>query len=79
MLIDVRTAQEFSAGHAEGAVNMPLQDLEDGIMPGVDKHQEITVYCRSGGRSEMARSILLQNGYTKVTNAGGLQDVVRNK
>lgn len=79
MLIDVRTPQEFASGHANGAVNIPLQDIEDGIMPGVDKHQEITVYCRSGGRSEMARSILLQNGYTKVVNAGGLQDIVRDQ
>lgn len=74
--IDVRTKEEYDTGHADGAINLPLQDLEHGVLPDVSPDTEIMLYCRSGGRSEMARNILASKGFINVVNAGGLSDVI---
>lgn len=74
-LYDVRTAEEYDAGHFAGATNFPLQDLQNGTFPDVAKDTKIYVYCHSGNRSGQA-TVLLQNaGYTNVTDLHGLTDV----
>ena len=55
-LIDVRTAQEHSRGAIQGAVNIPLQSLPGAIQT-LDKAQSVIVYCASGGRSRMAKTV----------------------
>lgn len=75
MLYDVRTAQEFEASHFKNAVNFPVQDLEAGNFPDIDKQSKIYVYCQSGNRSAQATKLLNDAGYTNVTDLGGLQDV----
>lgn len=70
-LIDVRTPVEFEQGHYYGAVNHELALLEDNLMPEYPKDAEIFVYCRSGGRSEVAKKILELYGFSSVTNIGG--------
>jgi phage shock protein E len=77
-LIDVRTPQEFATQHAEGAENIPLQYIANGVLPDYNKDEELTLYCRSGGRSEQAKQLLEQAGFTRVTNTGGLSDVLQN-
>ncbi|HJL16363.1 MAG TPA: rhodanese-like domain-containing protein [Sandaracinaceae bacterium LLY-WYZ-13_1] len=74
VLIDVRTAAEFGGGHAEGARNVPLQALARRLdeLP-VDR--PVVVYCRSGGRSATAATLLRRHGYT-VRDAGGLANVM---
>jgi phage shock protein E len=54
----------------EGAVNLPLASIskDNKDISGLSSDQEIVVYCRSGGRAESARSILLQLGFTNVVN-----------
>ena len=73
IVIDVRTAREFKAGHIEGAVNIPYDEIEDGIkkLGKINSKTRILVYCRSGRRSGIALDTLTQEGYLRVTNGGG--------
>lgn len=80
MIIDVRTKEEYDEGHAEGAVNIPLGDImagNFGALTGVTKGESLQLYCRSGARSESARSLLQSAGFTNVVNLGGLEDALR--
>lgn len=45
MVIDVRPAEEFAAGHVEGAINLPIEELEDGLDQ-LREDVEIVAYCR---------------------------------
>lgn len=75
LLIDVRTPQEFTAGHVEGALNIQHDSIAEQIARfGTDKTREIVLYCRSGRRSGIAKDTLIQHGFTRVFNAGGYQD-----
>lgn len=74
-LYDVRTASEFSGSHFAGAVNLPLQDIENGQMPQVDKNTKIYVYCQSGNRSASAAKALKQAGFSDVNDLHGLSYV----
>ena len=76
MWIDVRSAEEYSTGHVEGAPNIPHDVIGEkiaSVQP--DKDAEIHVYCRSGRRAGIAKETLEGMGYTNVTNAGGYDDV----
>ncbi|MDF2153831.1 rhodanese-like domain-containing protein [Vibrio sp. CAU 1672] len=74
LLIDVRTPQEFAAGHLEHARNYPLSEFVSHVAL-IDKSQPIVVYCRSGNRSGKAFDYLISQGYTQVHNAGGLEEM----
>ena len=74
ILIDVRTDDEWSAGHAAPAAHFELARLESGELPPVPKDSVIYVYCRSGVRAGQAKTILEQNGFVSVINLGGLKD-----
>ncbi len=73
-LIDVRTKEEFEEEAVAGAVNLPVEHIMEGKMPEVPKDTEIGLYCRSGGRAGRAKTLLIQNGFTNITNIGGLED-----
>lgn len=68
ILIDVRTPEEYAAGHIPGAVNIDVKspDFKDRISS-LDKSKTAAVYCRSGVRSMNAAKILAGNGF-KVCN-----------
>jgi phage shock protein E len=73
--IDVRSPGEYSQGHLEQASNIPWDGIEAGIQAlKLDRDTPIYLYCASGYRSEVARERLQRRGYTRVTNAGGLED-----
>lgn len=73
LLIDVRSIEEFSAGHKENAINIPVQNLDNSSFIGeLHKDTPIHVYCHSGGRAEMAKRILEFRGFTNVENWGGM-------
>lgn len=66
-ILDVRNKDEYDAGHIEGAVLIPLNELEkrlDEIEEYKDK--PMLVYCRSGNRSSKAVKILLKNDFTQI-------------
>lgn len=62
VLLDVRTAQEFAAGHADGAINIPVQELPFRLHE-LAGSQKIVVYCRSGARSALATKVLKTAGF----------------
>ena len=72
LLVDVRTPGEYQTGHIEGAINIPVSEVESRLKEFGDKEQNIVVYCRSGARSGRARSMLLSQGFKKVYNLGGI-------
>lgn len=61
-LLDVRTPGEFRQGHVEGAVNVPIDELE-GRLAEVPTDHPVVVYCLSGGRSASAARLLGERGY----------------
>ena len=76
--IDVRSAEEFNAGHLQDAVNIPHDKIVEGVKAiGSDKDAPINLYCRSGRRAEAALTELKNAGYTNVTNHGGYEDLVK--
>ncbi|WGE81462.1 rhodanese-like domain-containing protein [Actinobacillus equuli subsp. haemolyticus] len=76
--IDVRTAEEFAAGHIEGAINIPVEQISAKIHQLIgDKDAPIHLYCRSGRRADVALTELQKLGYRQVTNHGGYQDLLR--
>jgi len=72
IIVDVRTPQEFQAGHIKGAILVPVQQLSQlagSSMP--DKNKPYLIYCRSANRSGVAVKQLAQMGYTDLTNMLG--------
>lgn len=75
ILLDVRRADEFEAGHIPGAVNLPNEEIGSEDIPSLpDKEQTIYIYCRSGNRSKQAADKLLALGYTNLIEFGGIID-----
>ncbi len=72
VLLDVRTPQEFAAGHIPGAVNVPLQIIHTAFTAIPNKSDPVYVYCRSGARSKTAAVQLGRMGYQTVKEIGGI-------
>jgi len=70
-LLDVRDPDEFSDGHAPGAINIPLNGLR-GSLGELPRDREILVYCHSGQRAYYATRILVQNGFAAKNISGGI-------
>jgi len=72
LMVDVRDAGEYGAGHALGARNVPLAQLESGAGDaGKKKDATLIVYCDTGDRSAKASAALKKQGYTKVVSLSG--------
>lgn len=71
-LLDVRTPVEFSAGHIEGAVNIPLDELRERLseLP-QDKEKPIYATCQVGLRAHVALMLLAGKGYKNLYNLSG--------
>ena len=75
VLLDVRTPEEHKNGYLEGAVLLPLAELESKITKKIPaKNTPIYIYCRSGRRAGTAVEKLKAMGYTDLHNLGGLKD-----
>lgn len=73
ILVDVRTLAEFNEGHIEGALLLPLADLESQAASSIpDKQATYIIYCRSGNRSYQAATILVNLGYRHIYDMGGI-------
>jgi len=70
LLLDVRTPEEFAAGHIPGAVNIPY-DQVTGHLSEIPKDDEVVLYCHSGRRAGLAAEALAANGYTKLAHLQG--------
>lgn len=69
-LLDTRTTGEYSRGHADGFINLPLDELRDRLSE-LDPAKPVYVMCQSGLRSYLACRILTQHGFTCYNFAGG--------
>ena len=69
-ILDVRDDDEFSAGHAEGAVNIPLNQLRSRLSE-LPQDQSLHVYCGVGQRAYYAVRLLLQHGFDARDICGG--------
>lgn len=76
-LIDVRSIQEYEEGHLDGAICIPLYELQDKITDKVqDKNSIIILYCASGARSLRGKEVLEDLGYNNVYNLkGGIEEI----
>ena len=72
LLLDVRTVEEYRARHIDGALNIPLHELQGRLSELPDKQRPIVVYCRSGNRSGQAERLLERAGYPNVHNLGAM-------
>jgi phage shock protein E len=72
LVIDVRSAEEYAAGHVPGAVNVPQPAVATEVPRLVpDLQRELVVYCASGRRAAMALSTLKAQGYTHLRHLAG--------
>ena len=69
VLLDVREADEFRAGHIAGAVNIPLSSIHTIHIP---KDKPLYVYCLRGTRSRQAVGALKRMGYENARSIGGI-------
>ena len=68
LIIDVRSPQEYTENHIEGAINIPVYLILKRINEIGNVNRKIIVYCSSGMRSKKAKKILNQNGFMYVYN-----------
>jgi phage shock protein E len=72
LILDVRTAGEYEAGHVPGAINIPHDQLETRLAEiNADPNRPVVVYCQSGRRAEMATSVLSEHGFSQVLHLEG--------
>jgi phage shock protein E len=71
-VVDVRTGEEYADGCFPGAITIPVNVLAKKSGTLGTKTKPIIVYCASGSRSALAASILKAQGFSDVTNAGGI-------
>jgi rhodanese-related sulfurtransferase len=72
VLLDVREHSEWQAGHAPGARQVPLAELE-GKLGALPLDRRVVVACRSGNRSARATALLVRSGFEAVNLNGGMQ------
>lgn len=77
-IIDVRTKEEYDGGHIESAVLFDIMDMMYGKFPELPKDEEILLYCESGSRATIAKSMMEQVGFTNVKSGGGLSDMINS-
>jgi rhodanese-related sulfurtransferase len=73
VMLDVREQDEWDAGHAPGAVHIPLSDLPSRLGDLPDDTETLAVVCRSGGRSNRAAAWLAQQGFDVANVDGGMR------
>ena len=72
IILDVRTSEEFAAGHVPGAVNIPYTHLPARLSELPDAgDKEIVLYCATGVRSERAAERMREQGYTRLLHLDG--------
>ncbi len=70
MILDTRSAKEYDAGHIEGAVLIPVDDIREKT-GSLDPGKETIIYCRSGYRAYLALRTLKNHGFSDVKLLNG--------
>ena len=71
VFLDVREDYEWEAGHVEGALHIPMEQLPARLGE-LDPDQDLLVVCRTGGRSARVTAWLVGHGYSAVNVLGGM-------
>ena len=71
-LLDVRDNAEWNAGHAPGAVHVPVRSVADQAPKRIPKGRPVIVTCRTGARSRGATRLLREKGIDAYNLAGGM-------
>ena len=71
-LLDVREPAEWDAGHAPGAVHVPMGDVQARVDE-LPRDRRIVAICRSGARSRTVAEYLLAGGFDAVNTVGGMK------
>ncbi|MGB0936381.1 MAG: rhodanese-like domain-containing protein [Colwellia sp.] len=72
LLLDVRSAEEFSAGHIKNAKNIPHSDINNHLTSLLAfKDKKVIVYCRSGRRAGLVEKELVEKGFSNVLHLQG--------
>ena len=76
MLIDVRTEEEYKEGHLKNAINIPYEKIVEVLdtFGTIDFNVPIVVYCKSGGRSSVAATSLVEAGYKNIYDLGAMSN-----
>lgn len=74
LLLDVRSPEEYEAGHLAGAVNVPVDEVHARLEELGARDRAVIVYCRSGRRSARAAGVLRDAGFTEVHDLGGMSN-----
>ena len=69
-VLDVRSPEEFAAGHVPGAVNVPYDQVASRLAE-IPTDKDVVIYCRSGRHTGLAAEVLEANGYTKLEHLQG--------
>jgi phage shock protein E len=70
LLLDVRTQEEWDQYHIKDAVLIPLEQLQERLGE-IPRDRDIVVVCRSGHRAQTGATLLLENGFSKISYLGG--------
>jgi rhodanese-related sulfurtransferase len=70
VIVDVRSAPEFESGHIDGALWIPVEEIERRADE-VPRRGRVLVFCAVGGRSAAACHLLSEKGFTNLTNVDG--------
>lgn len=73
-LLDVREGWEWEAGHIEGSLHIPLNELLAGRMEGLEQGRPVVAVCKTGNRSEVAALMLRARGFDAHNLEGGVED-----
>ena len=72
VILDVRTPEEFAAGHLPGAININVEASDfDTKIAGLDESAETLVYCQTGNRSGVATDKMVELGFTDMSDLQG--------
>ena len=79
-IIDVRTTQEWRAGHLDDSTLTPVHELDTRLaevaqIVGGDRSKPLIIVCRSGTRAQRALQLLKENGFTAVVNGGAWKNL----
>lgn len=77
LIVDVRTNEEFLAGHLPNSINIPYDEIDRLPSIAKDKTQPIFLYCRSGRRSDIAEKAVKQQGYQYIYNGESYEALLK--
>ena len=70
IVVDARSAAEFSGGHHPGAINLPPRTWVGDLTRHGPLDRPMVIYCASGGRSRQLAARLVEAGFTRVLDVG---------